>query len=54
MSYLGPRIWDVVPEKYKKLNNLNSFKKSVKQWVPLNYLCRLCITYVHVVSFLKG
>ena len=24
ISYLGTKIWDNVPEEYKKLNNLNS------------------------------
>ena len=28
--YLGPKIWDIVPEEYKTLNSLNSFKESIK------------------------
>ena len=30
-SYLGPKIWDIVPEKYKTLNSLNSFKELIKK-----------------------
>ena len=41
VSYLGPKIWDIVPEEYKTLNSLNSFKESIKNWVPLNCPCRL-------------
>ena len=26
VSYLGPKIWDIVPEEYKTLNSLNSLK----------------------------
>ena len=52
--YLGPKIWDIVPEEYKTLNSLNSFKESIKNWVPLNCPCRLCKTYVHGVGFLEG
>ena len=54
VSYLGPKIWDIVPEEYKTLNSLNSFKESIKNWVPLNCPCRLCKTYVHGVSFIEG
>ena len=54
VSYLGPKIWDIVPEEYKTLNSLNSFKESIKNWVPLNCPCRLCKTYVHGVGFIEG
>ena len=30
VPYLGPKIWDIVPEEYKTLNSLNSFKESIK------------------------
>ena len=54
VSYLAPKIWDIAPEEYKTLNSLNSFKESIKKWVPLNYPCRLCKTYVHGVGFIEG
>ena len=54
VSYLGPKIWDIVPKEYKTLNSLNSFKESIKNWVPLNCPCSLCKTYVHGVGFLEG
>ena len=27
ISYLGPEIWDILPEKLKSINNLGYFKK---------------------------
>ena len=54
VSYLGPKIWDIAPEKYKTLNSLSSFKESVKNWVPFKCPCRLCKTYVHGVGFIEG
>ena len=59
---LDQRFWDIVPEEYETLNSLNSFKESKKKkkkkkkkkWVPLNYPCRLCKTYVHGVGSLEG
>ena len=53
VSYLGPKIWEIVPEEYKTFNSLNSFKESIKNWVPLNCPCRLCKTYVHGAGFLE-
>ena len=31
ISYLGPRIWDIVPIKLKNAQSLNSFKKSIRK-----------------------
>ena len=41
VSYLGLKIWDIVPEEYKTLNSLNSFKESIKNRIPLRCICRL-------------
>ena len=54
VSYLKPKIWEIVPEEYKTLNNLNSFTKSIKNWVLLNCPCRLCKTYIHGAGFIEG
>ena len=54
VSNLGPNIWDMGLEEYKTLNSLNSFKESIKNWVPINCPCRLCKTYAHGVGFLEG
>ena len=42
ISYLGPKIWDIVPEEFKHKKVLNSFKESNKMWIPTNCPCRLC------------
>lgn len=52
ISYLGPRIWDIVPEEIKQKNSLNSFKESIKMWVPTNCPCRLCKVYLDGVGLL--
>ena len=28
--YLGPKIWDILPEKSKNIDNLEHFKKEIK------------------------
>ena len=52
ISNLGPRIWNLVPNKLKELSNINSFKKEIKKWKPENCPCRLCRTYIRNVGFI--
>ena len=53
ISYLGPRIRDIVPEEFKHKKSLNSFKESIKIWVPTNCPCRLCKLYLVGFSFIN-
>ena len=52
ISYLGPKIWDIVPSELKKAQSLNSFKKSIRKWAPDNCPCRLCKRFVNGVGFM--
>ena len=52
ISCLGPKIWNIVPPEFKQNKSLNSFKKTIREWVPLNFPCRLCKRYVDGVGFL--
>ena len=52
ISYLGPKVWDIVPTELKNAQSLNSFKRSIRRWMPNNCPCRLCKRYVDGVSFL--
>ena len=42
ISYLGPKISDILPLELKKLTSAVAFKKGIKEWKPKNYPCRLC------------
>ena len=52
ISFLGPKIWGLVPLHIKELPNLASFKSSIKEWTPQNCPCRLCKVYINRVGFL--
>ena len=52
LSNLGPRIWNLVPDKLKQLVDIHAFKKEIKKWKPENYPCRLCKTYIPHVGFI--
>ena len=52
ISYLGPKIWDILPDDYKTIQNLDAFKIKIKKWKPENCPCRLCKVYIDRVGFL--
>ena len=52
ISYQGLKIWDIVPAELKQNQSLNSFKKSIRKWVPQDCPCRLCNRYIGGFGFL--
>ena len=42
ISFLGPKIWDIVPSEVKQLETVNAFKREIKKWKPVKCPCRLC------------
>ena len=51
ISYLGPVIWDILPDSYKSLLNFSDFKNKIKKWKTKNCPCRLSKTYISRVGF---
>ena len=52
ISYLGPKIWVILPDKLKNIGNLEHFKKQVKTWKPDNCPSRLCKVYIESARLL--
>ena len=42
LSFLGPKIWDLVPLELKQLESLEVFKLKIKKSIPFECRCRLC------------
>ena len=51
ISCLGPKIWGMVPNCYKKLDSLYDFKTVIKKWKPENCPCRICRVFVKIIGF---
>ena len=49
ITYLRPKIWNMVPEEIKQKNSLICFKESVKKWVS----CRLGKKYLNGIGFIN-
>ena len=52
ISFLGPKIWDLVPSELKNLSNISMFKEKIKKWRIQDCPCRLCKQYIAGVGFL--
>ena len=52
VSFLAPKIWDILPKEIKDSKTLNIFKTKIKKWVPRECPCGLCKTYVPQVGFI--
>ena len=52
LSFLGPKIWDLVPTEIKESESLEAFKVRIRKWIPSECPCRLCRTYIQQVGFI--
>ena len=53
VSFLGPKLWELIPAKIKELGSLKSFKKAIKNWKPERCPCRICKPYIQHVGFIS-
>ena len=52
LSFLGPKIWNLVSLELKQLESLEVFKLKTRKRIPFECPCRLCRTYIQQVGFL--
>ena len=53
LAYLGPRIWELLPNNLKRLESVEAFKSKIKGWIPENCPCRTCKPYIYQVGFIQ-
>ena len=53
ISFLGPKIWSILPKEIKESKSLVEFKTKIKKWRPKECPCRLCKTYLGGVGFIN-
>ena len=53
ISFLGPKIWSLLPQNFKKIDSLENFIILIKKCEkPEKCACRLCKVYIKNVGFL--
>ena len=51
-SYLGPRLWNILPDEYKKTQSIKDFKAMINSCVSENCPSRLCKIFIQNVGFI--
>ena len=42
LRYMAAKVWDMVPNEIKNVNDIEIFKNNISKWKPVNcFLCRL-------------
>ena len=52
LSFLGPKIWLIIPVDIKNVDNIEEFKRKIKMWKPTKCPCRLCKIYIQGVGYI--
>ena len=52
LSYLDPKIWELIPFEIKETETFSQFKAKIKKWNPQNFPCRLCKIYLQNVGLI--
>ena len=52
IASLDVEIWKILPNDYKELTSLTTFRSKIKNWETDKYPCKLCKTYIQRVGFI--
>ena len=52
VSFLAPKIWDILPKDIKNSESLDILTRKIKKWIPWRCPCKLCKTFVPQVGFI--
>ena len=51
LRFFGCKIWNLIPNEIKSVDNLTAFKRHIRNWSPNKCPCRLCKTYIHHLGY---
>ena len=51
LRFIGPQIWEMIPDSIKRATSLSIFKNKIKNWIPDKCPCRLCKDYVQSLGY---
>ena len=52
LSFLGPKIRDIVPDYIKSSETMSAFKIKIKKWISTECPCRIYIVYLQGIGFI--
>ena len=51
ISFLGPKIWNILPDRLENASSIETFNMQIKKWKPENCPYWLCKVFVQNVGF---
>ena len=51
LRYKAAKLWDIVPNDMKNVNDIETFKSNVRRWEQVNCHCKLCLDYISCVGY---
>ena len=52
LTYLGLRMWELLPNNLKILESVEVFKSKIKGWILENRPCRIYKPYIYQLGFI--
>ena len=46
LSFLGPKLWDIVPDYIKSPETMSAFQHKIEKYIPIESPCRICKIYL--------
>ena len=53
ITYIGPKIWSIIPDKIRESASLETFSQKIKLRKPNSCPCRICKKYIANVGFVN-
>ena len=53
ITYLGPKIWSIIPDEIRESASLKTLRQKIKLWKPNSCPCRICKKYIANVGFVN-
>ena len=53
LRYMAAKVWDMVPNDIKNVNDIESFKNKIRKQKPVNCHCKLCLNYDSCVGYVQ-
>ena len=53
LRYMTAKVWDMVPNGMKNVNEIETFKNNIRKRKPVNCHCKLCLDYVSCVGYVN-
>ena len=53
LRYMAAKVWDMVPNDMKNVNEIETFKNNIRKWKPVNCHCKLCLDYVSCLGYVS-